>query len=253
MINTTKRLQKICYTLHGFLGRLQDWDMLSAHAIAMDAVVNIDILKIASPSECLGLMQWAQNFNAPLQQNERRVLMGYSLGGRLALHVLLDNPSLWQSAILVSAHSGLKTLEEKIKRLAQDDIWAKRFEDDPWDILMSAWNTRKVFAGKAASFKRLESEHSRLDLANILRYWSLGHQEDFFPIIAKLPMPILWIIGEQDNVYRERASSLIFGHAKSEVWVAPNAGHRVPWECRTYLQKVKQFNEGVLQDESGTI
>jgi 2-succinyl-6-hydroxy-2,4-cyclohexadiene-1-carboxylate synthase len=237
-----RELRKVCYALHGFLGRPSDWDMLSAKEIAVNAIEKVDILKVASPGASMGMEEWARKFNASVQGNQgQRVLMAYSMGGRLALHALLENPELWQCAILVSTHTGLKTSDEKAVRRVEDEVWAQRFENEFWDNLIDAWNNRDIFVSKNSPFERHENHYARGDLANILRYWSLGSQEEFTEAIGKLPMPILWVVGEEDRNYRARAAAMTFSHPKSRVWVAPGVGHRVPWECSNFQQQVKQF------------
>lgn len=225
------------YALHGFLGRPQDWNIVEAEG-AIDAVVRCDVLKIAPPSEHVGLSQWAAHFNRSLPQNKRRILMGYSLGGRLGLHALLDNPALWDGAVLISTHPGLKNMSERTKRLDDDFIWARHFEAEPWETLLTSWNSRGVFAKRPSPFIRQELHYSRDDLADMLRYWSLGHQEDLSTQIAQLPMPILWIVGEEDQAYNRHAASVSLRHPKSQVWVVPGAGHRVPWEWPEFSQKL---------------
>lgn len=239
---STNALPSTCYALHGFMGRPQDWDMLSSCEMGVDAILKVNIFKIAAPRENIGLLEWGRSLNALVQQqDERRVLMGYSLGGRLAVHALLEDPFLWDSAILVSTHLGLKNSAEREKRLAEDFVWAQRFEEEPWESLIASWNAREIFSAKKSPFIRQESHYSRFELANVLRYWSLGCQEDLTLLIAQLPMPILWMVGGDDNAYRQRAKTLKFRHPKSQVLIVPDAGHRVPWECSDYQQQINFF------------
>ena len=238
---------KVCHALHGFLGKPSDWDLFSAGGIGVDIFEKVDILKEAVPSAEIGMRQWAKKFNASVGGNkEQRILMGYSMGGRLAFHALLENPELWTSAVLVSAHTGLKTSAAKTERQAADEVWAKRFEEETWNSLITSWNSRDIFVSKNASFERQESCYVRRDLANILRYWSLGGQQELSGLMAQLPMPILWIVGEEDRNYCERAAQMTFSHPKSRIWIAPGAGHRVPWECSIFEQHVKDFSSKIM-------
>jgi 2-succinyl-6-hydroxy-2,4-cyclohexadiene-1-carboxylate synthase len=234
------RLYKMFYALHGFLGLPDDWNQVMPDANA------VDILASSSPSDKIGLDEWAEKFNAAIaKKSENNILIGYSLGGRLAMHALIKNPSLWKGAILVSTHPGLKTNQERQKRLIQDEIWAKRFEVEPWDTLMTAWNAQQIFSSN--TMNRLEHNYSRGFLANILRFWSLGHQHDLSQQLKELPIPILWIAGEKDMQYSEQAHGLSFSNPDSEVWIAPNSGHRVPWICpNVFREKVNKFIHTIL-------
>ena len=95
--------------LHGFLGRPKDWDLLfqkmrqqfpKAEFIAPDLFASLKF----GPN--LGLEEWAKRFNAYIIANFKRtpekILLGYSMGGRLALHSLAKDFNLWQKIILLS-------------------------------------------------------------------------------------------------------------------------------------------------------
>ena len=241
-VGTEKEMQKVCYALHGFLGRPCDWDMLSEKECGVDALEKVDVFKVGVPSSSMGMREWAKTFNGSVKESSgQKILMAYSMGGRLALHALLENPELWQCAILVSTHTGLKTSDERALRRVDDEVWARRFEKEPWGSLIGDWNNRDIFVSKNSPFEREECHYARGDLANILRYWSLGVQEEFTETIGKLPMPILWIVGEEDRNYRARATALTFSHPASRVWIAPGVGHRVPWECTRFQEQVNHF------------
>ncbi|MEI8366577.1 MAG: alpha/beta fold hydrolase [Parachlamydiaceae bacterium] len=221
--------------LHGFLGRPKDWEILSEipyHAV--DLFHDYPIVP---------LREWAEAFTAP----SKRVLLGYSLGGRLALHALIRHPADWDAAIFVSTHPGLYSKEERQKRLEADYRWAERFENDSWDSLMDAWNAQSVFCnsleGSAHLLERCESDYQRPLLASALRNWSLGTQEDLRERLSELEIPILWMVGENDTKYRELALNIRLKHPLSRIVLVANSGHRIPWEQpQFFLSTVKQFS-----------
>lgn len=209
------------YALHGFLGRPKDWEITPKFYAP-------DLFQSGS----LGLWEWARNFNAQVARESEapRVLMGYSLGGRLALHALIDQPSLWSAAVIISAHPGLSSEEEKAARFERDKGWAKRFESDPWDPLMNDWNAQDLFGSSSPCFLRQEKDYSRAALVQALLNWSLGKQDHLLPQLAKLTLPLLYIAGEQDNRYAKQAAQCAAVNSDAQLWIAPEAGHRVPWQ-----------------------
>lgn len=230
----------IIKALHGFLGTPHDWATLFQGHALQDSVHAIDLFS----EDIINMQSWAAQFNSKHHTHDKQSLLGYSLGGRLALHLLIDNPKRWSSAVIVSAHLGLDQSEKK-QRSKIDAEWASRFENDPWDQLMNDWNHRKVF-NHSFAFERKEKGYSRSILANVLRTWSLSHQEDLRERIAELPIPILWIAGENDLIYAEQASKVQLCHPLSEVWIVPKAGHRAPWQHpEIFLLKLSQFLEMV--------
>lgn len=223
------------FALHGFLGKPADWNDI----FKKNNVYTIDLYK----EPIVSLDDWAIHFNAHASTHKGpRTLIGYSMGGRLALHALIQQPSLWNAAIIISAHPGLISTADISQRLAADETWAKRFETDPWDHLMFDWNSQSVFQKDQFNFERNANDYSRSALAASLRSWSLGRQANLLDQINQLEMPILWIAGECDNKYAALTKKLALSHPLSEVWIAPKTGHRVPWRCpEEFIVKINQF------------
>ena len=67
----------------------------------------------------------ALNREAESASAGKRALAGYSMGGRLALHALLEGGA-WDAAILIAPHPGLETGEERAARREADALWASR-------------------------------------------------------------------------------------------------------------------------------
>lgn len=226
------------YSLHGFLGTPRDWNSLREDLPC--PLHTVSISEIAPPTA--GLIPWAQAFNRQVAQSQttQNILLGYSLGGRLAMHALIAQPSLWAGAIIVSAHPGIINIEERRQRLLQDRIWAQRFLDEPWDALMSAWNKQDVFKGRGM-LERKEADFSRRKLAGMLEGWSLGSQQDLRSALLQMPIPTLWIAGQDDHNYVGIVNAMSKGNSRFEAWIAPHAAHRVPWEAS------KQFTDAVTR------
>ncbi|HEX9982517.1 MAG TPA: alpha/beta fold hydrolase [Thermoanaerobaculia bacterium] len=207
------------WCLHGFLGLPRDWDFLPFPHRA----VNLFDDGLAELEEA----------------KEDDVLLGYSMGGRLALRELLTRR--FRKAIIVS--SGLNLEEKREQRQADDDAWARRFEsDEPWWSLMKDWNTQPVFAGHEQP--RNEQDFDRKQLAAALREWSSGRLEPLAPRLKEIDVPVLWIAGERDVKYVIEGSRAVSLLPRGELWVCPRAGHRVPWERpEAFLARLRPFVE----------
>ena len=214
------------FALHGFLGKPSDWDFLN-----FDDSINlhaIDIYSIAKPQD--GLWIWAKNFNggASLVKSPR-ILMGYSLGGRLALHALLQSPQLWHGALIISAYPGGLSEEEKILRCKSDERWADRFATEAWESIMKDWNDQETFRSSASPV-RDEKDYDRKLLSVTLVHWSSGKQDNLISVLRGIELPILWMAGENDKKFSVIAKSLVLSNPLSKIWIAPDAGHRLPWD-----------------------
>lgn len=209
------------WAVSGFLGLSKDWDFLQFPQMAA-------VDPHAFPWN--SLLDWGVRFNewVSRQGTAPSLLMGYSLGGRLALHALLNNPKQWKGAVIISAHPGLSDPLEKGKRWQQDRKWAERFEKEEWDSLMNAWNQQEVFSHDPP-FERNEGDYDRDQLVRTLLQGSLGTQTDLRHQISQLEIPLLWITGSNDHRFSAVAQSFAFKHPSSRWEKVEGAGHRVPW------------------------
>ncbi len=228
------------FCLHGFLGKPSDWTLFRWKS---KAAVDLLDRQFTQPKE--GLLSWARSFNRFVENSNYPppyFLLGYSLGGRLAMHALTLQPTLWSKAAIVSAHPGLETVEQKTTRMFHDQRWSDRFLYDPWEPLMQDWNAQPVFRHSMSALPRRETEYSRKLLAEQLLGWSLGTQENLKTSLEQILTPILWIAGIHDVAYRERALAMTFAQKGSEVWIAPGSSHRVPWDIyEPFEYKIAQF------------
>lgn len=227
------------WTVSGFMGLSSDWNLFG---FAEQQCVEIGSFGWNS------LEEWSSRLNEKISGTPgKHILMGYSLGGRLALHAITKTPALWRGAIIISAHPGLLSQPEKLERLKLDDHWAARFENEDWDKLMLDWNSREVFASGKHHFKREEKNYHRLQLAHTLRCGSLGKQSDLRNEISQLNIPILWLVGSQDKKFLDLAPSLSFKHPFSKIIVFEECGHRLPWEQpQIFCQLVTEFRTHVF-------
>jgi 2-succinyl-6-hydroxy-2,4-cyclohexadiene-1-carboxylate synthase len=187
-------------TLSGFLGLPSDWDFLP----------------------------W------PHSPTEGDLLLGYSMGGRLALQML--ERERFAKAIIVSA--GLNAPDDD--RRVRDEAWARRFESEEWSSLMQAWNAQPVFGGHR--LERRESDYDRAELARQLREWSPAVLTP--PRLEEIATPILWIAGERDSKYVDVAHRAVARLPHAELWICPDAGHRVPWEQpAAFIARLRRFLE----------
>lgn len=180
----------------------------------------------------------------PPSSISRRVLVGYSMGARLALHALLDGGP-WDAAVLVAPHPGLEPEAERIARRASDAEWAGRALSGDWRDFLARWNVQPVLADSG----RLPpvSELRRREVARSFIDWSLGAQEALWDRLGEIRCPVLWCAGERDAKFRALAERALPLLPRGELWVAPGAGHRVPWDVpQAFAAKTGEFLERVL-------
>lgn len=238
------------WMVHGNLQTPKVWQPLQApltQSFSPDLDVSIVLEDLwASPSE--SLQEWAGLFCQQVQTHpiQSRFLLGYSLGGRLAFHALLQQPDLWQGAIIVSADPGLDSADRK-SCLARDQQWSHKFLHEPWDDLLQEWNALPVFCGRKPTYSMLEANISRTQIAEAFQKFSKGHQANLLPHLQQLNLPILYLSGAEDTKYCQIGQRLTQNCPTFTHQIIPNAGHRVPWENpNAFLLAVYQFLEQYL-------
>lgn len=228
-----------CWCLHGAVGMAADWrgfaKNLAAAGIGSRAV---DLWRFL---ECcpMPLPDFGKAFNADaggeVFRGGSRALLGYSMGGRLALHALLEKDHPWQAAVIVSAHPGLE--EDCSGRRAADAEWASMALTGNWQEFLNAWNAQPILTGTPPRDPRASGNlvTRRREVARSFVDWSLGNQQPLWDRLSEISIPVLWIAGENDPKFltlAERAVSLM---PKGFLSIAPGAGHRVPWEAETWF------------------
>ena len=218
--------------LHGFLGLPADWDSIpcTARAEKPDWMPMLAALPGGPGDSALPDLARMMN-RSDLCPPRAELLLGYSMGGRIALHMLLaPGAERWGRAIIVSASPGLSNPSERMPRLESDGEWARRFRHDPWEDVVSAWNSQPVFATDGANpLPRREAEFDRDDLWLALLRGSIARQEDLRPQLKVLQTPVLWLAGERDAKYAALALECAALNPNFRCTLIPAAGHRLPW------------------------
>lgn len=233
-----------CWCLHGSVGMPGDFRELAKNlarsAVSTRAVDLWRFLEAAPlPIEEFGT---ALNDDAggEVFRGTGRSLLGYSLGGRLALHALLEERHPWQAAVIVSAHPGLENESDRSARRAQDGAWAAKAFAGDWRQFLEQWNAQPVLGSGLIrdpdTAQRLIGR--RREIARSFIDWSLGAQDPLWERLGEITVPVLWIAGENDFKFRELAELAAKLTPRGFLALAPGAGHRVPWEAEDWFAEV---------------
>lgn len=234
-------MKQVIYALHGFLGVSTDWQ--SVQKIIQSekpdwSFVAVDLFQTPELSPAYNFDKWTQNFYRWLYQYEadhfpnqeiKRTIAGYSLGGRLALHVVNAQPDAWSGAVFLSTNPGLSNEAEKMQRLESDKKWSEKFLKQSFQETLIEWNNQGVLKD---SFEpsRQESSYQKSDLAGALLNWSLARQRDFRTLIDLWHIRQLWIAGEKDSKFCEILKTLPQTN-EIQGWVVEGASHRLIFEA----------------------
>lgn len=165
----------------------------------------------------------------------RGVYVGYSMGGRVALHLALgltahslDSVDSVEGLVLIGATAGIDDRDERRERRAQDEILARRIEEHGVEPFIDEWLALDLFAGLDADSncrdERLTNQAG--ELANSLRNSGTGTQEPLWDRLGGLTMPVLVLAGENDAKFTELGRRLAGGIGVNATFeTVPGAGH----------------------------
>jgi len=229
--------------LHGFMGQSTDWGPVLLHLRNFFSERNTpqfhmhnlwkDLEALPGPS----LKNWGLRFTQKLPPSGN-VLIGYSMGGRLAMHFPVWEQRKISGIILIAAHTGILQESEKEARLTSDQSWARKFLEEPWDAVTGEWNRQPVFAHDKMRPPRREQDFSKPLLASALTHWSLGKQDDMTQRLKEFQCPIHYIYGDRDEKFA--------GLAKSIQMRVPNLRvHGVPGGHSCHFQSPQQVASAI--------
>ena len=240
--------------LHGFLGSGSDWLPVTRELqndyccmmVDLPGHGSANLLQTQPPEDFF--IQTVDALAALLRQSASSPcsLVGYSMGGRIALALLLRHPELFSKAIIISASPGLKTEKERIDRQEHDEKVARKIERS-FDSFIEAWYEQPLFSTLKSHpiFKEVESERKINDPQNLalaLRLLGTGQQPSFWDELKNNSVPVCFFTGEKDERYVEIGHQMVKLSAESDLEIFPHCGHTLQLENRVlFLDRLKHF------------
>jgi len=218
--------------LHGQLGMASDWECIAERArIKGYDFDSLDLWPYLNEQE-KEISEFGELLNSEVE-SDKPILIGYSMGGRLAMHALTQDPNKWGVAVIVSAHFGMDSIDDRLARRKKDDVWSEKVLSMPWEEFLMEWNKQPVLSAgseKLADRKALVSY--REAVSRSFKCWSLAEQECLLPKLRDVDVPILFVVGENDKKFYDHNMKMMESLQQPNVSLVsvPNTGHRVPWE-----------------------
>ncbi|MGZ4225514.1 MAG: 2-succinyl-6-hydroxy-2,4-cyclohexadiene-1-carboxylate synthase [Solirubrobacteraceae bacterium] len=221
--------------LHGFTHTGRSWQPVIAALAERYTSVADDIRGHGDASERLPVSLGTVVDDVLAAAPERFTLVGYSMGGRIALHVALRRPDRVQRLVLIGASPGIADAQQREARRLADERLADEVGRSTIEEFAQRWAQTPVLAGlppqalEAARADRLRSTPA--GLARALRGLGTGALPPLWDRLGELAMPVTLAVGERDEKFRGIAAEMSRGVPGSQVVVVPGAGHAVHLEA----------------------
>jgi 2-succinyl-6-hydroxy-2,4-cyclohexadiene-1-carboxylate synthase len=173
------------------------------------------------------------------------VAVGYSLGGRLAIHLAMREPERVGGLVTVGASAGIDDPAERGERAEADERLAEWMESSTIEEVVARWEALPVFRTQSDELVERQRpgrlSHDPVMLANLLRSAGQAAVESLWRRLDALTPPVLAIAGERDHPYVTAARRIALLAPNAEARVIFGAGHAA------HLEKPDAFADLLLE------
>lgn len=215
----------VAVLLHGFTQNIHCWGPFATHLGSRFSVIGIDLPGHGdSPADDVSfegatelVWQALQSIDAPID-----LLVGYSMGGRMALRLLIDHPHIAQRMVLVGATAGIDDPTLRQIRIDADQKLAERVEQLGPEAFLDFWLGLSLFSALSEDqhFRAERLQHWGSGVSQTLLHRGTGNMESLWHRLGEIHVPTLVIAGEHDRKFVDIGHKLVEGigrHAQMRV------------------------------------
>ncbi len=220
--------------LHGFTQTSDCWGPIVVDLSTDHELVLIDAPGHGGSRDVPADLDESARFSG--EAGGRGTYLGYSMGGRTALHLALARPDLVERLILIGATAGLEDAQERADRRAADEQLADRIEAIGVDEFVDEWLRQPLFAAldEQSAHRAERCTNCAEGLARSLRTCGTGTQRPLWSELHQLQMPVLVLAGASDTKFTDLGTRLCTSIGANSTFASiPSSGHSAHLENPT--------------------
>lgn len=222
--------------VHGFTGGPDVWESIAPSLAKEQTAVGLVLPGHGPTAPVVDSFDGAVDAVAAAIRNASLIgchMVGYSLGARLTLGLMVRHPDLVRRATLMGANPGLESVAERQARAASDARWVALLRDQGIAAFVAAWARQPLFASQTRSLsptalaqqeaRRLQ--HDPAGLARALETMGLAVMPNYWPALPTLRVPIRVVVGADDAKFMALGQRAVGLLPDAERVVLANCGH----------------------------
>jgi 2-succinyl-6-hydroxy-2,4-cyclohexadiene-1-carboxylate synthase len=212
--------------LHGFTQSKNSAHQFRSILTGTYEVLTIDLPGHGENAATTASLEESADLLAQTLPAEPFILGGYSLGGRVALHVALRHPKRLRHLVVLSATPGIVDDHERDARRQRDEELARHLEEIGTKEFLNEWLAQPMFRSLPNDPRERAARSSNAaGLANSLRFAGAGTQGDLTNVLGTLNVATTILAGENDAKFVGEAARLVGAVGGSRSVLVENAGH----------------------------
>jgi 2-succinyl-6-hydroxy-2,4-cyclohexadiene-1-carboxylate synthase len=157
------------------------------------------------------------------------LIVGYSLGGRLALRAALRDPARYAGLVTVGVTAGIEDTAERAARAEADERLASWIEAAPIEDVVAIWERQPLFADQSEMLVEQQRPgrlaQDPVALARLLRSAGQGVLDPVWHELLTFQLPLLAVAGARDEGYVSAAQKLADTAPNARAQIVEHAGH----------------------------
>jgi 2-succinyl-6-hydroxy-2,4-cyclohexadiene-1-carboxylate synthase len=214
--------------VHGFTQTSNSWQPIAEHFASKFEVAVVDLPGHGDSGAIRADLRRTADLIAAT--TGPATYIGYSMGGRVALHLALMFPHIVERLVIIGADPGITDDVERARRRDSDERLADRIVEIGVNSFLDEWSTQPLFAGLVLdeAERADRRRNTAAGLASSLRLCGTGAQVPMWERLIELNMPVLALAGDIDLKFvpiAERIATSVPDGAFSEILGAGHAAH----------------------------